>query len=265
MACVTTNAKILLRRDISANWSDPTKNPILASGEQGYETDTGKMKIGDGIHRWNDLNYFSGGGTGNTGATGPMGLSSWSYFIQNGGFTISDVSTFLGNTNNVNHLHSVEKVTTPCYASARVYSIPSLSMLFGLEDPLSSYYEWECKPDQTLNAVWSNTNGGSSQNCGTYTTSTALMVQYDGNNVYFLKDGIILKTITVPDFPSFQLAMYVDKIGEGFKNTVFGIGGSKGSTGATGPQGPVSAYGFDGGYPDTNYASGPIFDLGFVS
>lgn len=108
MACVTTNAKILIRRDTAANWV--AKNPVLGDGEQGYEKDTGQMKIGDGIHSWNSLSYFSGGGTGQTGPTGPSGPQ-----------------------------------------------------------------------------------------------------------------------------------------------------------GPTGPQGPVSAYGFDGGYPDTNYASGPIFDLGFVS
>ena len=56
MACVTTNAKILIRRDISTNWT--TTNPILADGEQGYEKDTGKMKIGNGITNWNLLPYF---------------------------------------------------------------------------------------------------------------------------------------------------------------------------------------------------------------
>lgn len=57
MACVTTNAKILIRRDISTNWT--TTNPILADGEQGYEKDTGKMKIGNGITNWNLLPYFA--------------------------------------------------------------------------------------------------------------------------------------------------------------------------------------------------------------
>lgn len=56
MACVTTNAKILLRRDTSANWT--STNPILANGEQGYETDTGRMKIGDGVKTWSQLAYF---------------------------------------------------------------------------------------------------------------------------------------------------------------------------------------------------------------
>ncbi len=104
------NSKILIRRDTASNWT--AANPVLGPGEQGYETDTGKMKIGDGSSNWTALPYFAGGG-GGSGQTGPTGPT--------------------------------------------------------------------------------------------------------------------------------------------------------GPQGATGPQGPVSAYGFDGGYPDTNYASGPIFDLGFVS
>ena len=54
---VTANAKILIRRDISTNWT--SKNPILGDGEQGYEKDTGKMKIGDGVKTWAQLSYFS--------------------------------------------------------------------------------------------------------------------------------------------------------------------------------------------------------------
>ena len=73
MACVTTNSKILIRRDTSTNWS--TVNPLLLNGEQGYETNTGKMKIGDGIHNWNDLSYFSSGSLGPTGPTGPTGAT----------------------------------------------------------------------------------------------------------------------------------------------------------------------------------------------
>ena len=56
MACVTTKSKILIRRDLAASWV--STNPILGDGEMGYEKDTGKMKIGDGIHNWNTLSYF---------------------------------------------------------------------------------------------------------------------------------------------------------------------------------------------------------------
>ena len=47
---------IQLRRDTAANWT--SANPTLSQGEQGYETDTGKMKIGDGSTAWTSLDYF---------------------------------------------------------------------------------------------------------------------------------------------------------------------------------------------------------------
>jgi hypothetical protein len=49
------SAQIKLRRDTSANWT--TVNPILATGEPGLETDTLKLKYGDGLTRWNALSY----------------------------------------------------------------------------------------------------------------------------------------------------------------------------------------------------------------
>lgn len=51
--------KIQLRRDTAANWT--SKNPILALGEPGVETDTNKLKFGNGTTLWNDLEYFAGG------------------------------------------------------------------------------------------------------------------------------------------------------------------------------------------------------------
>jgi hypothetical protein len=50
-------AQIRLRRDQAANWT--TVNPVLAAGEAGYELDTKKMKVGDGVTAWNSLPYFS--------------------------------------------------------------------------------------------------------------------------------------------------------------------------------------------------------------
>ena len=44
------------RRGTAAQWTGA--NPILAVGEIGFETDTGKFKIGDGTNHWDDLSYF---------------------------------------------------------------------------------------------------------------------------------------------------------------------------------------------------------------
>lgn len=47
---------IQLRRGSSSQWTE--KNSLLASGEVGVELDTGRMKLGDGFSRWNQLDYF---------------------------------------------------------------------------------------------------------------------------------------------------------------------------------------------------------------
>jgi len=47
--------RILFRRDTAANWT--SGNPVLATGEFGYETNTGKFKIGNGSTAWNSLSY----------------------------------------------------------------------------------------------------------------------------------------------------------------------------------------------------------------
>jgi len=58
--------RIKLRRDTAANWT--TTNPILAAGEPGLETDTGKIKYGDGVSRWNLLEHTGGDTLINEGA-----------------------------------------------------------------------------------------------------------------------------------------------------------------------------------------------------
>jgi hypothetical protein len=48
------------RRGTSSEWTSTNggDGPILNAGEIGYETNTGKFKIGDGSSYWADLNYF---------------------------------------------------------------------------------------------------------------------------------------------------------------------------------------------------------------
>lgn len=53
-------AILRFKRANEARWQE--LNPLLLSGEPGYEKDTGRLKIGDGILNWNDLPYLSGEG-----------------------------------------------------------------------------------------------------------------------------------------------------------------------------------------------------------
>lgn len=48
---------IQVRRDTAANWT--SADPTLANGEIGYETDTEKIKFGDGSTAWTSLGYFT--------------------------------------------------------------------------------------------------------------------------------------------------------------------------------------------------------------
>ena len=48
--------QIQIRHDSAADWG--SEDPTLADGEIGFETDTGKFKIGDGSTAWSSLTYF---------------------------------------------------------------------------------------------------------------------------------------------------------------------------------------------------------------
>ena len=54
---MAVQTQIQMRRDTAANWT--STNPTLASGEWGFETDTGLTKIGNGSTAWTSLNYSS--------------------------------------------------------------------------------------------------------------------------------------------------------------------------------------------------------------
>ena len=45
------------RRGTAAQWT--AANPVLAAGEIGFETDTNKFKIGDGVNAWNTLVHYA--------------------------------------------------------------------------------------------------------------------------------------------------------------------------------------------------------------
>lgn len=64
--------QIKLRRDTAANFT--SKNPTLGIGEPAYETDTKKLKIGDGTTAYTDLAYFAGGGGGGTDISASLPL-----------------------------------------------------------------------------------------------------------------------------------------------------------------------------------------------
>jgi len=51
------NTKLQVRRGTAVTWASTDPNVVLSAGEIGYETDTGRIKIGDGTTTWNSLGY----------------------------------------------------------------------------------------------------------------------------------------------------------------------------------------------------------------
>ena len=75
------------RRGTAAEWV--AANPILAQGEPGLETDTNKIKYGNGVTRWNLLAYFAGGGEGTLpdvpfGSNPPTSMTTPFYYQKPG-------------------------------------------------------------------------------------------------------------------------------------------------------------------------------------
>ena len=55
MTQTNVRVQMQIRRDTAANWN--SADPILLAGEWGYETDSGKIKIGDGSTTWLSLDH----------------------------------------------------------------------------------------------------------------------------------------------------------------------------------------------------------------
>lgn len=57
MAVNTVPVTLQIRHSTANNWT--TRNPVLAQGEYGLETDTFLIKVGDGVRNWINLPYLN--------------------------------------------------------------------------------------------------------------------------------------------------------------------------------------------------------------
>lgn len=96
---------IRIRRGIASEWT--SVNPILALGELGLETDTHKLKGGDGVTEWSGLPYISAGGGGGGGGGGGNSWGSITGTLS----SQTDLQTALNGKANTVHTHVISDVT----------------------------------------------------------------------------------------------------------------------------------------------------------
>lgn len=69
-----TTVAVQIRRDTAANWT--SANPTPLAGQICWETDTHRMKVGDGATAWTSLGYFGEPGALSDGDKGDISVSS---------------------------------------------------------------------------------------------------------------------------------------------------------------------------------------------
>jgi hypothetical protein len=127
--------KIQLRRDTAASWT--TNNPTLSQGEPGLETDTFKIKYGDGTTPWNSLSYPSGSSyslpTATTSVLGGVKVDGTTITVNNGvisaasqggsynNITLTGTTTVQEITEVVNTKTGATGVVTHDYATGSIF------------------------------------------------------------------------------------------------------------------------------------------------
>jgi len=123
---------IQIRRGAASDWS--TANPVLSQGEIALESDTKKIKVGDGTTQWNSLKYvsFDGGSLESNMVTAPTSVG-----------TNVQVNIINQSSDNVGLSLNFSNVDTQGSTSVipltTTYGNPNLPGNFSLSDSLGSF------------------------------------------------------------------------------------------------------------------------------
>lgn len=90
----SANVDLLFRRGLNSEWE--SNNPVLASGEPGWDVTNNLLKIGNGIDSWNELNGITGDGSTTNVIRGTFLLNepSGSFTIDQG-YNVGSLDIFM--------------------------------------------------------------------------------------------------------------------------------------------------------------------------
>ena len=88
--------KMQQRRGTALQWT--TAGTVLLAGEIGFETDTGKFKIGDGTTAWASLTYQSDASLLTGNATGLTSVTTTGNVVVGGNLTVNGTTTTINST-----------------------------------------------------------------------------------------------------------------------------------------------------------------------
>ena len=112
---------IQIRRDTASNWT--SANPILAQGEMGVETDTSKIKIGDGTTAWASLGYLiDTGGYASYGDT----TANFTGTLQNSGSNVL-VDTDIGVSVQAYDANTTKNNVSNTFTGAQIGTVTALT------------------------------------------------------------------------------------------------------------------------------------------
>jgi hypothetical protein len=179
--------KILFRRDLASTWT--SVDPVLSAGEIGLESDTGKIKLGDGSTEWTGLDYFYGS------------LEDANYvesLVAGTGLTITGNSGS-GSTPTINIGQSVATTASPTFAQMTINNLPSDDNQVATKayvDGIAASINWHDFAQLATSAILPNTptySNGANGVGATLTASGNARLVVDGTNAS-VGNRIIVKT-----------------------------------------------------------------------
>jgi len=187
---------IQIRRDTASNWT--TANPILALGEMGAETDTSKIKIGDGTTAWASVPYL---------------IDAGDYLTATSTNTLTNKTiTFAGNT-----LTGVAPTTTPTLTGVKETKVAMGANNIDLS--LGNYFTYTLSGAQTLTV----SNVASSGSVSAF----VLEVTNGGSAALSYFSGVTWAAATAPELTAAgvdTLAFFTHDGGTTWRGFVLGLG-----------------------------------------